>query len=189
MPAYRLKYNITLKKEVFSHYGNGKLECPCGQSDLKKLALDHINNDGAIFRRLHKISGNKFYQYLKRENFPNLNLQILCHNCNILKQDSKPRNPKWAYTYLKRDRLKIKCFAHYAEPIQCAECATSDLRVLTLDHIEDDGGEFRKLHNISGGNDFYLYLSRNNYPDLKLQVLCFNCNQAKMIDQRKSVLA
>src|ERR1700734_1377493 len=62
-----LNYNINTKITVFSHYGNGEILCvQCGVEDLNYLALDHIKDDGAEFRRLHsvgknKMSGGKFY--------------------------------------------------------------------------------------------------------------------------------
>ena len=82
-----------------------------------------------------------------------------------------------------RARLKAEVFAHYGK--SCACCGESEIRFLTLDHINDDGvGERRKLsrgkrYNAYGsGANFYVWLKRNGYPE-GLRVLCFNCNCAR----------
>lgn len=61
---------------VFSHYG---LSCKCcGESTIKLLTIDHINNDGKQHRQQIK-SG--FYKWIVDSNYPE-GLQTLCMNCN-----------------------------------------------------------------------------------------------------------
>lgn len=66
--------------------------------------------------------------------------------------------------------------------IRCACCGETDIDVLELDHMNNDGGAWRKKHKIKGGNQFYRWLKRHNYPDLGLQVLCRNCNWRRRIN-------
>jgi len=75
-----------LKQETMNAYG-GHCAC-CGESILEFLSLDHINNDGAMQRRQHtgkSGGGLSFYKLLKRNGFPQGQLQVLCHNCNCAK--------------------------------------------------------------------------------------------------------
>ncbi len=76
-----------LKSEVFSHYCNGFPRCMCcGETQIKFLTLDHINNDGGKFRKEIRVTGRNFYRWLKARDFPKeIMLQLLCFNCNCAK--------------------------------------------------------------------------------------------------------
>jgi hypothetical protein len=75
-----------------------------------------------------------------------------------------------------RDKLKKQVFDHYGN--QCACCGEAEETFLTIDHINGGGNQHRKQisnGSLSGGNQTYLWLIRNNFPD-GFQVLCMNCN-------------
>lgn len=75
-----------LKAEVMAAYG-GKCAC-CGESEIRFLSIDHINNDGATHRRTLKGSGKgsrtgvNIYRWLKKNAYPS-GFQVLCFNCNM----------------------------------------------------------------------------------------------------------
>jgi hypothetical protein len=73
------------KATIVQHYG-GKCVWPgCGVADIDVLTIDHINNDGAAERReLNERGGNKTYERLIREDFPE-GYQVLCANHNLKK--------------------------------------------------------------------------------------------------------
>lgn len=74
----RRRYIRNLRLEIINHYG-GKCKC-CGETSKEFLAIDHINGCGTKQRK--KIGGGvNFYNWIKRNNFPNT-LRVLCHNCN-----------------------------------------------------------------------------------------------------------
>jgi len=88
--AIRKRHNLKLKTEVLLHYGKGKLECACcGEKEIKFLTIDHIDNDGAEERRKLGMGkgGREFYCYLRKNNYPKKNYQVLCLNCNRAKYD------------------------------------------------------------------------------------------------------
>jgi 5-methylcytosine-specific restriction endonuclease McrA len=82
----REQYRKT-KREVMDRYGK-VCQC-CGESHLEFLTLDHINQDGAEKRREmgfeHTCTGYNFYLWLRRQDYPDLGLQVLCANCNTAK--------------------------------------------------------------------------------------------------------
>lgn len=81
--------------------------------------------------------------------------------------------------------LKLEVFTYYCNgnsPL-CANCNFTDIRALTIDHINDDGAEDRKKTGRRGGDPFYRVLKKSGYPS-GYQVLCANCNTIKEIDRR-----
>ncbi len=74
------EYDIPLKQIVFQKYGN--ICVCCGETMKEALTIDHINNDGKIHRDSIK---QNIYKWLRDNNFPKNNFQILCYNCNIAK--------------------------------------------------------------------------------------------------------
>ena len=71
---------IDLKLSIFEHYGN--CCCGCGEHNAEYLTIDHINNNGSEHRKEIR---TQIYPWLKRNNYP-AEYQILCFNCNYLKQ-------------------------------------------------------------------------------------------------------
>lgn len=90
------RYADKLKRDVFSHYGrDGRVECmDCGFNDIRGLCIDHILNNGADERRSIKnklFAGKNFYRWLRDNGYP-VGYQILCANCNLIKEIERRRN-------------------------------------------------------------------------------------------------
>lgn len=82
--ANRYATRDKLRTDVLEAYGN-KCIC-CGENTRQFLAIDHINNNGASHKRsLGLKSAQAFYTWLRINNYPKENFQILCHNCNMAK--------------------------------------------------------------------------------------------------------
>lgn len=82
-----------------------------------------------------------------------------------------------------RNKLRLKVLTEYCEGTpSCTKCGFTDIRALSLDHINGDGAEHRR----SGifGHKLYNWAVRNNYPD-KLQVLCMNCQFIKRDEENE----
>jgi hypothetical protein len=79
---------------------------------------------------------------------------------------------------------KIQVLSHYSpnEILGCSHegCGVSDLDMLTLDHLNNDGAEHRDTHKISGGSSTYSYIKKNDYPD-GYQTLCWNHQWKKQL--------
>jgi hypothetical protein len=93
-PQYRRKYSQRVKLACLAAYSNSTMQCgQCGFSNPDALALDHINNDGSVdSRKSGRWGGNNFYWKLVKAGFPP-GLQVLCCNCNWLKEVERRRNP------------------------------------------------------------------------------------------------
>jgi hypothetical protein len=72
--------------EVFKRYGGAICKC-CGEMTHQFLEIDHIDNSGAEHRRQMVKEGcsKNIYIWLKKHNFPEMNIQVLCANCNKAK--------------------------------------------------------------------------------------------------------
>lgn len=89
--ASKARYRFKLKCEVMRLYANPVKCVRCGFSVIDGLVLDHVNNDGAKHRRESGISsrgnpgGLRIYEHI-RKNGKIDGLQVLCANCNTIKQ-------------------------------------------------------------------------------------------------------
>ena len=66
------------RQAVLDEYG-GKCAC-CSESYQGFLTIDHINNDGKEHRKT--VPAAHLYRWLRKNEYPKDNFQILCYNCN-----------------------------------------------------------------------------------------------------------
>lgn len=78
----KIKYKRDREK-VLQYYSHGKMQCACCEcKDIWTLCLDHIDNNGGMHRKnLGILSGQPFYRWIIKNNFPN-GYQVLCRNCD-----------------------------------------------------------------------------------------------------------
>lgn len=85
--GYQRKSDRKRKLKVLIHYGGDPPKCACcGERIVEFLCIDHINGGGN--KHIKKITHNKFYAWIVRNNFPE-GFQVLCYNCNKAKGRSK----------------------------------------------------------------------------------------------------
>jgi hypothetical protein len=97
----KAEYRFKLKVDVISQYTDGKMCCQiCGyDKDIDALCLDHINDDGAEHRKQLGISsrgnsnGTTIYERIKANGLID-GLQVLCFNCNTIKELQRKRGNK-----------------------------------------------------------------------------------------------
>ncbi len=77
-----LAYYYRLQDAAINAYGGYRCAC-CGETERFFLTIDHINNDGNVFRKATGFlqHGAKFYKWLKDNQYPS-GYQVLCSNCN-----------------------------------------------------------------------------------------------------------
>ncbi len=89
--ASKAKYRLKLKMECMRLYAD-PVQCQrCGFNEIDGLVLDHIDDNGNVDRKKHNVScrGNKsgvtMYEVIRKHGkLPGL--QVLCANCNTIKQ-------------------------------------------------------------------------------------------------------
>jgi|SRR5215469_128941 len=89
---YGARYRDALKAEMIAEYGG--VCVLCGHSNPAALCLDHINDDAEIEREYFKDGsrgGGKLWAKLKREGWPKDRFQLLCYNCNAVKEHARRR--------------------------------------------------------------------------------------------------
>ena len=75
--------------------------------------------------------------------------------------------------------LKLEVLTHYGGgKLACVKCGFNDIRALSIDHINNDGGEHRKV--VKSGR-IYKWLRDNHYPE-GYQTLCMNCQFIKKFE-------
>lgn len=71
-------------------------------------------------------------------------------------------------------KLKDAAYAAYGG-YECRCCGEKIVQFLSIDHINNDGNEHRKVVD---RRKIYKWLAKNNYPE-GFQILCMNCNFGK----------
>jgi DNA-directed RNA polymerase subunit RPC12/RpoP len=81
------------------------------------------------------------------------------------------------YRRKKTIEKKVNVLSHYSNnDMKCKYCGFTDLRALSLDHINGGGNKHRK----EIGENIYRWIIKNNYPE-GFQVLCMNCQFIKRL--------
>ncbi len=77
--------------------------------------------------------------------------------------------------------IKEKVFAAYGGWI-CNCCGETEKAFLSIDHVNNDGNQWRKEHGgLKAGAYHYRWIMKNGFPE-GLQVLCMNCNFGKRMN-------
>jgi hypothetical protein len=79
-------------------------------------------------------------------------------------------------------KVKLEVLTHYSShPPTCSWCKYSDVRALSIDHVNGGGKQHRATLN---GYHIYSWLRKNGYPD-GYQVLCMNCQFIKKAEDKE----
>lgn len=73
----------SLRESIIKAYGGVCSNPNCLDSRIECLTIDHVNNDGNKWRKVHG-TGLPFYKWIVANNYPTF-LQVLCWNCNLVK--------------------------------------------------------------------------------------------------------
>jgi hypothetical protein len=135
---------------------------------------------------------SEFYTRTPREPRRSPYLHAECKAC------IRARTARWHAAHLSpADRLKSNtdqrrrrmqkkeiAFAAYGG-YRCACCGETEASFLSIDHIHNDGAEFRRTHfksRVRGlGAHLYAWLIRRHFPS-GYQVLCMNCQTGKRMN-------
>jgi hypothetical protein len=100
--------------------------------------------------------------------------RIECHRLSILKH----RDTRQKGQANKRLRMKLTVLTHYGNgKCACIGCGFSDIRALSIDHINGDGAQHRR-ESSTIHSKLYYWLIKHNLPE-GYQTLCMNCQFIK----------
>ena len=104
-----------------------------------------------------------------------------CKTCDRARNKAECLSKKRARKNRHNAATKQKIMEYYSGgSVVCARCGFSDVRALSIDHINNDGAQHRRQ---VGSNNVYAWIVRNGFPD-GFQVLCMNCQFIKEAEKR-----
>ena len=171
--------------QILGYYTNNTFRCAhCGISHIPFLTIDHILGR-KIQGHSRDMGTEALHRFLIKNQFPP-GFQILCNNCNMIKEIKRERNYSQTPDAIKKrgwkKELKFELFSHYSNGIpKCDCCGYSNIDGLSIDHINGrrSHGHSRKFRSIG----LYSWLKRTGYPK-NFRVLCLNCNAAIGINRK-----
>lgn len=95
------------------------------------------------------------------------------------------KDPSKHHRVVDKARKKVRMDMIEAYGGKCIRCGISDVEVLDIDHINNNGAEDRRNH--LHGYNLYRHLKKLGWPKDEFQLLCRNCNWKKHLENiRKS---
>lgn len=90
-------------------------------------------------------------------------------------------------TKIRRQKLRLQILETISSIPKCKQCDIDDIRVLTIDHINNDGAQERKTVSDVA---YYIKILKMEENDIKkqYQVLCRNCNWIKRLDEGRNIV-
>jgi hypothetical protein len=83
-------------------------------------------------------------------------------------------------------RKKMSCIGYYSKgSCCCARCGISDMDLLCLDHVSNNGKAHRVVVGRASGTSTTGWIITNGFPP-GFQVLCFNCNMKKELVRKRT---
>lgn len=154
----------------------------CGNDFTGNIAHTKYCSD-ECYNAGRKISRQKCWQKYRDRNREMARTRYWENRDSILAKQRKFREENPSYVPQAQQKyhrsLKQLVLSHYANPIKCFNCGRTELEVLALHHLDNDGGVSRdKIDTKTGGSmGYYRYLKKNNFPEQgKIQILCHNCH-------------
>ena len=90
---YNAEQRDRLRLELVEAYGGKCISC--GFNNPLALIIDHIDDDAYVEKELYGLNargGHKHYWRLKAAGWPKDRFQLLCHNCNSIKEHNRRRD-------------------------------------------------------------------------------------------------
>lgn len=128
---------------------------------------------------------NAFIPFSERKH----NRLQLCAECRLkhkkevmLKNNAKNKVKNNTRNKNRNQQIKYECYRHYSngEP-KCKNCGNTDIRVLTMDHVDGSGYEHRKIIK---SRQITRVLKAKGFPE-GYQVLCMNCQFIKKYENNE----
>ena len=143
--------------------------------------LIHIDNNGSDVLHSLKMKSQSSSAVCNRRRYKN---DPDFRAASISRAIARSRRPD---VVAHRQSLKPEVLTHYGRQgaLQCCwpDCGVTDLDMLTLDHVNDDGAAHRKIDTVAA-TMIYHWVKKHKYPD-GFQTLCANHQMKKEIQRRR----
>jgi hypothetical protein len=98
------------------------------------------------------------------------------HKALVAANKQKPEVQERSRRNAKANRAKVRAWVveQYGGRCSCPNCPETNTKFLTLDHINNDGNQHRKIVK----HAIYTWAKTNNCPPT-LRLLCWNCNSGR----------
>jgi hypothetical protein len=77
----------------------------------------------------------------------------------------------------RRESVRDSVYRAYGGYV-CACCGENEKAFLSIDHVNNDGADHKRLNRLHTGEQMYRWIIRNGFPK-GFQILCMNCNWGK----------
>jgi len=150
----------------------------CGDEILEHLTIDHIDNTGCVDRKIG-LSGNGLYLAIVKGRYHQdkiSNLRVSCWNHNLGRRREYLDLPMEGQVV--KQKHKIKLWKEAFEFFGSCHCGISDLKFLSISHINNDGAD-RRRNGEPTGPALLSRFHQAGWPEsLKDEFCleCFNCN-------------
>ncbi len=135
---------------------------------------------------------DQFYPHKAKVSTHKAWFRSICKSCNTVVAREYRQKNRQRYNAKVREyaqRLRLLVLSHYCggiEPI-CCECGFTDIRALSIDHINGGGNQHRRSLGDGlcvGPQYVYQWLKNNGFPS-GYQVLCMNCQFIKKVERHE----
>lgn len=174
---YDKEYLLNLKMKAFEILGG--CQCViCGDKDVKHMTIDHIDEKGHIDRK-NGFTANKIHSAiangkLTKEHLNNLRVLCYNHNCSRTRKYLELSYEEQSYPQRFATKLWKEAFNFFG-PCPCKE---TELKFLTVSHINNDGAEKRR-NGEGSSKKILINFHKQGWPEsLKenYRLECYNCN-------------
>jgi hypothetical protein len=169
--TYYAKNKETIIANNKSDYPKNKGKISIHNKKYYQLHRESLLENSKIYR-----NNNKEVIRIRRKNYhrkygynPNTRRKYYMRNKERIKVQAKN----------KRLEIKTEVITHYGNgECKCIRCGFTDIRALSIDHINGNGNQHRKENQYLRGNHVYEWLKKNQFPQ-GYQTLCMNCQLIK----------
>lgn len=177
---YRNAHKPQIAERMHKHYQAHKSERAKYNKEYYQTHKLEAAEKNRVYRQTHKMELEEarkcYYQSHKIERAKYNKEYSRTHRIEIATWNKE-------YHLIHRPQIRIEVLTHYGNgKLACIKCGYTDIRALSIDHINGNGNGHRR--KIGKGLHFDEWLKRNDLPQ-GYQTLCMNCQFTKRIENKE----
>jgi hypothetical protein len=164
---------VYIKREALNVLGGCRCFA-CEDETLCHLTVDHIDNTGYLDKK-NGLKASTLYSAIAKGEYPQdkiLNLRVSCWNHNLSRRREYLNLPSESQTV--GQRCNTKLWKEAFEFFGPCHCGISDLKFLSISHINNDGAERRKNGEPSAASLLSKF-RQAGWPESLKEEFCLEC--------------